>query len=223
MAKPEEANKKTYKMVCGKIASKIFHDPSVEFDYEAYDKAGKIVEDKLFLVDLYQHMGWEGLKQDIVAAAALGVKAVFIDPITNLTSGMPPSEANTKLQEISRELSALALDLDIVVFIFCHLKSPEGNISSEARKKRYNEGQYYQLGNCPHERGGDVIANQFAGSRAMMQACNLMIGLEGNKDPNLDEEIRNQRWLTILEDREFGNSESVRLFWNKNTTKFKEI
>ena len=50
-----------------------------------------------------------------------------------------------------------------------------------------------------------------------------MIGLEGNKDPELDEEIRNLRYLTILEDREFGNAATVGLYWNKNTTLFKEI
>jgi twinkle protein len=57
----------------------------------------------------------------------------------------------------------------------------------------------------------------------MMQACNLMLGIEGNKDPELDEEIRNLRWLSILEDREFGNSDGICLHWNKNTTQFKEV
>ena len=56
-----------------------------------------------------------------------------------------------------------------------------------------------------------------------MQACNLMLGLEGNKDPELPPEIRNTRWLTILEDREFGNSDSVMIHWNKNTTQFTEV
>lgn len=223
MAKPEEENKKTYKLVCGKVAEKVFHDPDVDFDFNAYDKAGKIVEGKLMMINLYQHMGWESLKDDIVAAVAYGAKAVFIDPITNLTSGMNPGDANTKLQEITRDLSAMAKDHQITIFVFCHLKAPEGNISKDVRLKKYSQNQYVGLGNCPHERGGDVVSNQFAGSRAMMQACNLMLGLEGNRDEELPEEIRNTRWLRILEDREFGNSDSTRLFWNKNTTKFKEI
>ena len=223
MAKPEEANKKTYKMVCGKIAGKVFHDPKIEFDYEAFDRAGEEVKDNLMMIDLYQHMGWESLKGDIIAAAHNGAKAIFIDPITNLTSGMNSGDANTKLQEIAVELSSMAKDLNIVVFVFCHLKAPEGNISKDARTKKYREGSYVGLGNCPHEHGGDVLSNQFAGSRAMMRSCNLMIGLEGNRDKDLPIEIRNTRWLTILEDREFGNSESVKLFWDKNTTKFSEI
>lgn len=223
MAKPEENNKKTYKLMCNKMVGKVFHDPDVDFDYEAYDKAGELLRDKLFMVNLYQHMGWESLKKDIVMAASMGAKAVFIDPITNLTNGMSAADANTKLQEIAQELAAMALDLEVVVFVFCHLKAPEGNISKDARLKKYEKGEYVKLGNCPHEFGGDVISAQFAGSRAMMRSCNLMIGLEGNKDPELDEDVRNLRYLTILEDREFGNAATVGLHWNRNTTLFSEI
>jgi twinkle protein len=223
MAKPEEENKKTYKLMCNKMMGEVFHDPDVKFDYDSYDKAGKMLSGKLMMVDLYQHMGWESLKKDIVMASALGVQAVFIDPITNLTNGMNAADANTKLQEIAQELAAMALDLNIVIFIFVHLKAPEGNISKEQRQKKYEKGQYVRLGNCPHEFGGDIQSNQFAGSRAMMRSCNLMLALEGNKDPELEEDVRNMRWLTILEDREFGNAASVPLFWNRRTTFFKEV
>jgi len=223
MAKPEEAFKKTIKMVNAKVTGSVFHDPKVEFDYDKYDKGGESLVNKLYLLDLYQHMGWQTLKSDIVYAAGEGCKVVFIDPITNLTSGMNSADANTKLQEIARDLSAMAKDLDIVIFIFCHLKAPEGNISADQRARRYDGGQYVKLGNCPHERGGDVLSNQFAGSRAMMQACNLMIGIEGNKDPELPDEVRNMRYLSILEDREFGNAITVPLYWNQHTQLFKEV
>lgn len=222
MAKPEEQNKKTVKMVAGKMVGYRFHDPEVEFDYDLYDKATKQIDDKLILLDLYQHMGWDSLKQDIVAAASMGAKVVFIDPITNLTNGMSAADANSALGDIAQDLSAMAKDLDIVVFIFCHLKAPEGNLSKDARTKKYKEGTYVGLGNCPHEFGGDVLSSQFAGSRSMMRSCNLMLGLEGNKDPMLEDKIRNMRWLTILEDREFGNTGRIPLYYNTTTTKFKE-
>lgn len=223
-AKPEQANKSTVKKIAGKIAGKIFDDPKVAFDRKAYDSACEVMRGKLHLVNLYQHLGWETLQADIREAAAMGCKAVFIDPITNLTNGMNAAEANTKLQEIAQTLAQMALDLNIVIFIFCHLKSPEGNISKEQRLKKYQHGNYIGLGNCPHEFGGDVLSAQFAGSRAMMRSCNYMIGLEGNKDPEIeDSEVRNQRHLKLLEDREFGESIIVPLFWNKHTTRFKEI
>ena len=88
LVKPEESNEKSYKLVAGKLAAKKFHDPKVEFDEEAFDKAGEEIGENLFLLNLYQNLTWETLEGDIRAAAAAGVKAVFIDPITNLTSGL---------------------------------------------------------------------------------------------------------------------------------------
>lgn len=223
MAKPEEGNKKTYKLLAGKMVGKYFHDPDKEFDYEAYDKAGEILRGKLAMVNLYQHLGWESLKQDIISAVGWGAKAIFIDPITNLTNGIDSGDANTKLQEIAQDLAAMALDYNIVIFIFCHLKAPEGNIAKEKREKYYHDGKYIGLGNCPHELGGNVYSAQFAGSRAMMRSCNVMIGLEGNKDPDLDDEVtKHMRNLVLLEDREFGETGRFPLYWNPNTTIFEE-
>lgn len=223
MAKPEEANKKTYKLLAGKIVGKVFHDPSREFDFDAYDKAGEVLKGKLGMVNLYQHLGWESLKADIYAAAAWGAKVIFIDPITNLTNGMDAALANIKLQEIAQELAAMALDLNLVVFIFVHLKAPEGNVSKDARMKAYKDGKYIGLGNCPHELGGDVSSAQFAGSRAMMRSCNYMLALKGNKDSFLSDEIRNIRELELLEDREFGEVGNFPLYWNKHSTHFEEL
>lgn len=223
MAAPEEANTKSYKLLAGKLENKIFHDPKKEFDYEAYDRAGKVLKDQLAVLNLYQHIGWESLKRDMIMAAEWGAKAHFIDPITNLTNGVNSGDANTMLQGIAQDISAMALDLDIVVFLFCHLKAPEGNISADQRAAKYKSGKFVGLGNCPHELGGDVLSSQFAGSRAMMRSANLMIGLEGNKDPELDEETRNMRFLRVLEDREFGVSEKFPLFWNRDTGRFVEL
>lgn len=223
VAKPEQGLKESIKKIASKIAGYNFVDPDTEFDYGLYDEAGRVVDDKVYFLNMYQHIGWESLKLDILEAAHAGVKAVFIDPITNLTAGVPSGEANTLLQEISQDLAAMALDLGIVIFIFCHLKAHDGNISKEVRLKKYRNGEYYKLGNCAHEYGGDILSNQFYGSRAMMQKCHLMIGLAGNKDEELPEEIQRMRWLCINEDRQFGNSSSVPLIWNPKTTLYKEV
>jgi twinkle protein len=107
------------------------------------------------------------------------------------------------LQEIAQELAAMALDLNTVIFIFCHLRNPDGG--------------------PPHERGGEVLSSQFAGSRAMARSCNLMLGLEGNRDPNLSNEEKNLRTLVLLEDREFGQTGRFKLFWDERTGLFNEI
>lgn len=223
MCKPEEANVKSYKLLASKLVGSIFHDPSRDFDFEAYDKAGEILKGKLAMVNLYQHLGWESLKSDIISAVEWGAKAVFIDPITNLTNGDNAGDANSKLQEIAQELSSMAMDYNIVIFIFCHLKAPEGSVTKEKREKFYHDGKYIGLGNCPHEMGGDIYSSQFAGSRAMMRSCNLMLGLEGNKDSEIPEEARNMRNIKLLEDREFGETGVFPLYWDKKTSLFKEM
>ena len=203
LAKPEESNVKTVKMVAGKLAGKIFHDPTVPFDEASFIKATEEIGEHLLLLNLYQHIGWETLKADIREAAQEGCVAIFIDPITNLTNGVNAADANTKLQEIAQELSAMALDLNIVIFIFCHLRNPDAGPA--------------------HERGGEVLSSQFAGSRAMARSCNLMLGIEGDRNPDLPTEQKNVRTLVLLEDREYGETGRFPLYWDNVTGLFNEM
>jgi len=204
IVKPEEALAKSYQMLVSKAAGKIFHDPKIEFDGDAFDLAEPKIGDKAIFIDMYQFVDWDTLKGDIkYAVIAEGVKDVMLDPITAFTNQMSSSEANEFLVSMTAELSAMAKDLDFSADIFCHLKAPQ-------------QGE-------PHERGGKVMSTQFAGSRAMMRVCNYMIGLEGNKDPSLDLELRNMRRLVVLEDREFGNTGIIDLYWDSHTGLFQEV
>jgi len=204
LAKPEEAVKKTVKMLAGKLVGKVFTDPHIPFDDDAYDKACDIMRGNVQLLGVYQHVCWENLRADICTAASWGAKAVFIDPLTCLTNGMSSSERNDKLMAIGQELAALALDLDIVIFIFAHLNKPAA-------------------GSTPWDRGGKITTNYFAGSSGMARSCNYAIGMEGNKDPDLPEEEQNVRKLVLLADREFGESGYCRLYWNKVNHLFVEM
>ena len=107
------------------------------------------------------------------------------------------------LQGIARELSVIAKDENVVIFIFCHLNNP--------------------VSGADHQHGGKVHSSQFAGSRTMMRACNLMIGFQGDKSPELSEEERNTRELVILEDREFGESGVFPVLWDRTTGLFNEL
>lgn len=203
VCKTEESNKRTVQGVAGKLVGKIFHDPSIPFDFDAYDKGCELIGDKLIMLNLYQELTWEVLKGDIRAAALEGCKAVFIDPITTLTNTLNPADANTLLQKMAQELAQMAMDLQIVCHIFCHLRAPEGGL--------------------PHERGGSVQSTQFAGSRAMMRSCHAMIGIEGNKDPSLTIEERNLRDLVLLEDRQSGLTGKTKLYYDNATGMFNEV
>jgi hypothetical protein len=161
------------------------------------------VGENLLCLNLYQDLDWQTLRGDIVQAVEEGCEVVFIDPITNLTNGIDSGQANTVLQEFAQELAYLAKDLNIIVFLFCHLKAP--------------------LHGSPHERGGKVFSSQFAGSRAMMRSCHVMLGLEGNKDPDLTVEERNMRRLIILEDRAYGSTGYVSLYYDEKTGLYHEM
>ena len=200
---PEDINAMTFKLVAGKVAKRIFHDPHIPFDYDAYDKAAPLVGESLLCLNLYQDLDWNTLRGDIIQAVEQGCEVVFIDPITNLTNGIDSGQANTVLQEFAQELAYLAKDLNIIVFLFCHLKAP--------------------LHGSPHERGGKVFSSQFAGSRAMMRSCHVMLGLEGNKDPDLTVEERNMRRLIILEDRAYGSTGYVSLYYDEKTGLYHEM
>lgn len=204
LVKPEEDNAKSYKMLVGKAAGRIFHDPKIPFDDKAWDEAEPLIGDKALIVDSYQFVDWETLKGDIKYAVTVeGVKDVILDPVTCFTNEVSSGEANEILIKLAAELSAMAKDLDFTAYIFCHLKAP-------------TQGE-------PHERGGKVLSYQFAGSRGMMRSCNYMIGMQGNKDPDLTPEERNCRDLILLEDREFGESGVVKLYWDNRTGLFQEM
>jgi len=50
-----------------------------------------------------------------------------------------------------------------------------------------------------------------------------MIGIEGDKSPDMPEDQRNLRTLILLEDRMTGNSGKVPLFWDRHTGAFNEL
>lgn len=204
LCKPEEQMAKSYKMLVGKAAGRIFHDPNIPFDEEAWAEYEPLIGDNAIFCDAYQFVGWDALKEDIrYAVVQDGVSDVMIDPITCLTNQMSSADANEALTSMTAELSAMAIDHNFTAYMFCHLKAP---------------GQ----GQAPHERGGPVLSTQFAGSRAMMRTCNYMIGMRGNKDPELPLEERNMRYIELLEDREFGASGIVPLYWDHHTGLFNE-
>ncbi len=173
------------------------------YTQEDLKKAVDNVGGDLILYNNYGRAEWEELKGAIRHAVLVEhVKDVFIDPITRLTAGMTASEANTELEHFADEISKMAQDLGFTYYCFCHLKAPDF-------------GQ-------PHEEGGVVKSAQFRGSRAMMQACFYMFGLEGNKSPDECERVQNTRWLKILDDRKYGRTAKIPLFYDVDTGDFVE-
>lgn len=201
--KAEEIPSLTAKKIAGKLAGKLFHRPDIDFDMSELEGSLHKLEGNLFMYNRHNSLDWDAMKNAIRHAVVVeGSKHVFIDPITCLTDGLEASDANRMLQQFSREVDQMSKDLGFTYFVFCHLNAPTTGKS--------------------HENGGKVRSSQFTGSRAMMRACTYMIGIERDKDPELDEEERNTSHFVLLEDRMFGNNVRFPVFYNKETGDYLE-
>jgi len=196
--KLEEDPAMTVRKVAGLYMRKPFHRPDGCFTQEELIQGVNMVRDKVMLFDSYGSTSWDRLKSAIRhAVVAGGCQDVVIDPLTRLTVGMDAAEVNTELEKVADELAAMAKDLGFFYIVCAHLKAP-------------TTGK-------PHELGGAVHSSQFAGSRAMMRACFMMLGIERNKDPELDDVQRNTSSFVLLEDRTFGNIGRFPVFYDRNT------
>jgi len=167
---------------------------------EACDAVG----DKVIYYNNYGSARWEDVAEKIRHAVTVrGCKDVFIDPLTRLTAGMAAADANSELERIADSISTMSKDLGFTYYFFCHLKAPMGN-------------------NRPHEKGGAVESVQFTGSRAMMRAAYYMIGIERDKSDGLPEIVRNMSNLVLLEDRAFGRTGRVALYYDTHTGDYRE-
>jgi len=223
----EEEPAITCKKLAGKLAHKQFHNPEkvlfktaggdvdvwgevipeqlkhTYFTEDELEKAVDSVGDRVIYYNNYGAASWEDVAEKIrYAVTVKGCKDVFIDPLTRLTAGMTSADANTELEKIADAISTMSKDLGFTYYIFCHLKAPASGV--------------------PHERGGKVESVQFTGSRSMMRACYYMIGLERNKSDDLPDIIRNTSTLVLLEDRAFGRTGRVALYFDKHTGDYRQ-
>jgi twinkle protein len=173
------------------------------FTQDELNEAVDAVGDKVIYYNNYGRAYWDELKGAIRHAVLVeGVEDIIIDPLTRLTTGMSPGEANTELERFSDEISKMAKDLNFTYYVFCHLKAPDHGV--------------------PHEKGGKVQSNQFFGSRAMMRSCYYMIGIERNKDPETPIKEQNTSYFVVLEDRKHGRIGRVAAFYDQATGDYLE-
>ena len=201
--KMEEDPAMTVRKVAGLYMRKPFHRPDGNFTQEELIEGVGMVKDRIMLFDSYGSTSWDRLKSAIRHAVIVGgCKDVILDPLTRLTVGMDAAAVNTELEKVADELAAMSKDLGFFYVVCCHLKAPSSG--------------------KPHELGGTVQSSQFAGSRAMMRACFMMLGIERNKDPELDEVQRNTSSFVLLEDRTFGNIGRFPVYYDRNTGAYLE-
>lgn len=155
----EQPIKETAKRLCGKQAKKLFHVPEIPFTKEDLDAAFAALEgDPCFLYDHFGSKDWKTISENIRwLAVTEGVKHFYVDHLTALVSH--EDDERRALERITSEMSSLAQELNICLYVISHLATPEGK---------------------PHEEGGRVMAKHFKGARAIIFWAHFMFGLERN-------------------------------------------
>jgi len=199
----EELPKVTMKKLAGKQDKTFYHRPDISFSIKDMEASMRKLKGKAYFYKAFGTATWDIVSNYIRYVAANGSKTIIIDPITKLTNHLSPSDTETELRRISNDLACMAQDLGFFYVVTCHLKAPPA-------------------AKTPHERGGRVESNQFRGSRAMMENCYMMLGIERNKDPDLSEDERNTSTFVLLEDRSFGNIVKFPVFYDKTTGDYLE-
>ncbi|MFA7222778.1 MAG: Hint domain-containing homing endonuclease [Bacilli bacterium] len=192
----------TVKRIAGKQDGIFYHKPGVVYKDADLMATAKAMEPFLLMYPAFGQANWESTKDFIRYAALTGCETIIIDPVTKLTNGLDPSQTETLLRTMSDELACMAQDLGFFYIVTCHLKTPSNG--------------------PPHERGGKVQSSQYRGSRSMMENTFYMLGIERNKDPELSEEEQNTSTFVLLEDRNFGNSISFPVYYNKIDQSYRE-
>lgn len=207
LAKFEQDPAQTVKATAGKIAHKQFHKPDGDFTQQELIEAVDKLDGKLIMFDAsFSDVGhsnmWDRLKPAIRHAVLVeGVKDVFIDPITQLTDGLTPTETETELRRFSNELAGMAKDLGFFYYCFAHLKAPETGKT--------------------HEEGAQVKVAQFRGSRAMAEKTKYMLGIMRNQWAE-DEVERNTSTFHLLLNSGFGKTGRFDVFYDEATGDYLE-
>lgn len=204
--KPEESEEGTLRRMAGAAVGKIFYDPKIQVNPDDVDRAAQLLAGKLFVLERTQTPQWSEVRQLMREAfLSRGIKYFFVDPITNLTAGMSSSEKDSFLHQMTRECAEDAKSLGYTVFLFCHLKTVKDGVA-------WSEGRV-------------ATADDFAGSRAMVQSCDAAIAMQAwmlTEGENY-EYLNRRRVLHVLREREYNAVGKVELTWHSGKGKLEEV
>lgn len=184
----EQPVAETGKRLAGKLFKKRFHVPDAGWTTEeladAFDKLSS--NHSVFLYDHFGSKRWDEIAQSIrFLALAHGVKHFYVDHLTALVANA--EDERREIERITSEMSSLAQELSVYLYVVSHLATPEGK---------------------PHEEGGRVMAKHFKGSRSIIYWAHFMFGLERDTQAE-DEETRQRTVFRCLKDRFTGGANGL--------------
>ena len=132
----------------------------------------------------------------------LGVRYIILDHISILVSDQSNGDERKAIDEIMTKLRMFCQEMEICMFVVCHLRRPEGKA---------------------HEDGAVTSLGQLRGSASIAQLSDIVIGLERNAQAE-DEMIRNTTNIRVLKNRFSGmTGPAGAVMYNKNTGRLTEL
>jgi twinkle protein len=201
----ENPPQKTAKKIASKEAGLDFTRPDSEYDDE--DLRARL-EDMQGLVKFYDRgasRDWVDIRSAMEEMYLLdGVTFFTLDPITALISRFSASEANDVLNEICTDMADFVHKFPVTLVNYSH-------VNPKAKGKK------------PHEEGARVLSSEFTGSRAMEKWFHYGWGIRRDRSPDCPIEEQDISYLDLLFDRDFGNSGTAKLFFNKSNMSYLEV
>lgn len=201
----EEALERTGKSLMSFEAKKLVHLP----DHDASPEEMKAAFDatlgtgRVFFFDSFGSNDIDTICENITYfAKAAQCKYIFLDHISILVSGGGHGDERRALDEISTKLRTLVQELQVTLFMVCHLKRIDG---------------------VGHEQGAQTALSQLRGSAGIGQLSDAVIGIERNGQAE-DPIERNTSTLRVLKNRFVGTTGvATRVRYNPVTGELTEV
>jgi twinkle protein len=164
--------------IAGKAKGKTFHIPGT--DRTDLREALVSLVGKVEMYDSFGQTEWSRIKSVMRHMhLAMGIRVFYLD---HLTAMADTKDERGSLEQITKEMSGFANELNILLHCVSHLATPDGT---------------------PHEEGGRVMIRHFKGARAIGFWSHTMIGLE--RDQQADDPTEQLKTtVRILKHRYFG-------------------
>ena len=196
---------KTSKKIASKEVGVDFTKPDSVYDVSTLRKSLLSMQGLVRFYDRGASRDWEDIRASIEEMHQLdGINFFVIDPLTSIVSRFSSSEANDRLNEICTDMADLVYKFPITLINYSHV-NPK------------------QKGSKAHEDGARVLSSEFTGSRAMEKWFHYGWGIRRNRSPDCPIEEQDISHLDLLFDRDFGNSGTTKLFFNKSNMRYLEV
>jgi twinkle protein len=186
----------TTRRLAGKVVQAPLHLPGREVAEEVKNAAYDALRGSVMFYDSFGQTEWERVRSVIRHMnKAEDIRIFYLDHLTALAD---TADEKGSLEQLMKEISGLAQELEIIIHCVSHLTTPEKGL--------------------PHEEGGRVMIRHFKGSRAIGFWSHQMFGIE--RDTQADNAEDRNTTFRILKCRQNGPANGKTIEYAYDEEKF---